>query len=102
MAYLTSTATLAEVKAQWENTTTYDLAADVTMCREHIQASRMLIARTADETRQGSSALRDNVAKYERAEKAARTWLAERDPDFAAGSAAGFVRVLSVEGLRDL
>lgn len=102
MAYLTATATIAEVKAQWENTSTYDLAGDVTMCREHIQACRLMISRTADETRQGSAALRDNAAKYQKALDAATEWLAANDSTYATRSGGGLVRVVSTDGIRDL
>lgn len=102
MAYLESTATLAQVLAQYETTSVYDIEVDLVMCREQIQACRMLIARTADETRQGSAALRDNAGKYERALKAATNWLASRDAAFAGDQGAGTVRVLSLDGLRYL
>lgn len=102
MAYLSATATLAEVKAQWENTSTYDLTVDLTMCKEHIQACRMLILRTVDETRQGSAALRDNVQKYQDALDAAKEWLTARDTTFAGDAGAGRVRIVSTAGIRDL
>lgn len=102
MAYLTASATIAEVKAQWENTSTYDLAGDVTMCKEHIQACRLMILRTADETRQGSAALRDNATKYQRALDAATEWLAANDPTYATRSGTGSVRIVSTAGIRDL
>lgn len=102
MAYLDSTATLAEVKAAWEDSALYDLTADVTLCKEHIQACRMLIARTADETRQGSAALRDNAGKYQKALDAALRWLSANDATFAGNQGAGSVRVVSTAGIRDL
>jgi hypothetical protein len=102
LAYLDSTATLAEVKAQYEDCSTYDLSGDLTLCREFIQACRILISRTSDETRQGSAALRDNAAKYRTELERAMGWLAQRDADFASGSASGSVRVVSLAGIRDL
>ena len=102
MAFLDSTATLAEVKAQYEDTSIYDLSADVVMCKEHIQACRMLISRTADEQRQGSAALRDSAKKYQDALAAATRWLAANDATFAGNVGGGSVRVLSTQGMRDL
>lgn len=102
MAYLESTATLAEVKAQYETCSTYDLVADLTLCREFIQACRILISRTNDETRQGSAALRDNAAKYRTEMEQAKSWLAQRDTTFSGDLGAGRVRVVSTEGIRDL
>lgn len=102
MAYLESTATLAQVKAQYEICSTYDLVADLTLCREFIQACRILISRTSDETRQGSAALRDNAAKYRTELERAMAWLSARDADFAGAQTAGSVRVVSMAGIRDL
>jgi len=102
LAYLESTATLAEVKAQYETCSTYDLVADLTLCREFIQACRILISRTSDETRQGSAALRDNAAKYRTELERAMAWLSARDADFAGAQTAGSVRVVSLAGIRDL
>ncbi len=101
MAYLTAGASLADVLTAYETTSTYDLESDLTLCREHIQACRYLISRTADETRQGSAALRDNAAKYRESEKRAVAWLAARDSDFAGDSGAGRVRYISLNGFRD-
>lgn len=101
MAYLTSSATLADVKAAYESTATYDLDGDLTMCREHIQACRVLIARTVDETRQGSAALRDSAAKYRESERAAVKWLAERDAAYAGDAGAGRVRYISTARMHD-
>lgn len=102
LPYLDSTATLAEIKAQFEDTANYDLLADITLCRYHIQACRMLIARTADETRQGSASLRDNSTKYQTALDTAVAWLSANDPDYAGAAGAGSVRILSLEAIRDL
>jgi hypothetical protein len=102
MAYLEPTATLAEVKARYEATSTYDVAVDLTMCREFIQACRILISRTADETRQGSAALRDSAGKYRQEMDAAKAWLAARDEAFAGSAGGGSVRVVSPSGIRDL
>jgi len=100
LAYLESNAALADVKARYESTSVYDLEGDLVMCREHIQACRILIGRTADETRQGSAALRESYAKYKGSLDAALKWLAAVDPGFASGAGAGSVRLM-VPNVRD-
>lgn len=101
MAFLDSDATLAEVIAQYENTSHYDVGGSdaITMAREHVQACRILIGRTVEETRQGSSAVRDMAAKYRLSEAAAKGWLKINDPD-QAGQSGGGVRHYSFSDLR--
>lgn len=101
MAFLESTASLAEVIAAFENTTLYDVpgVGGVAMAREHVQACRILIGRTVEETRQGPSAVRDSSAKHKTAADGALAWLKVNDPDFA-GAEGGGVRHYSFEDLR--
>lgn len=102
MAYLDAGASLKTVLSAYETSSVYDLTGDVGLCREHIQACRFLIARTADETRHGGAGLRDNAAKYRASEEKAMGWLASNDPAFSGGSGAGSVRYVSLNGMRDL
>jgi hypothetical protein len=101
LAFLDSDATLAEVIAQFENTSHYDVGGSdaITMAREHVQACRILIGRTVEETRQGPSAVRDISSKYRDSLREAKAWLKINDPD-QAGQSGGGVRHYSFSDLR--
>jgi hypothetical protein len=99
MAYLSSDATLDQVRSAYRASASYDLENDLTKCREYIQALRFLIELVKDETRQGSAALRDQAGKFEKELDAATSWLAARDADFA-GDGGGGVTYLDLSGAR--
>lgn len=79
MAYLTSSATLAEVQAAYESNATYDLTASVTACKEFIQAGRMLIARMADQSSHGGTSLKESYQRIESQLVKAEAWLVQND-----------------------
>lgn len=80
---------MAECVAAFEDNSTYDLEGDTAMCKRFIQACRVLMERSKNETRQGTAALREEVSKYEKAEARAVDWLKANDATFAGQAATG-------------
>ena len=99
MAYLTSSATIAEIQAAFENNSTYDLTGDATACKEFIQAGRMLIARMVDQSSHGGTSLKESYQRIESMLKKAEAVLPSLDTT-SASRTGDVVRYASFEGFR--
>ncbi len=99
---LTSSSTLSEVQAQYEDNASYDLNASVAECKLFIQAARILIRRTIDESAHGSTRMRESVSRLENELKKAEAWLAANGggADGTLSASRDNVRYFSLENFR--
>lgn len=75
MSTLTSSSTLAEVKADYEDNIAYDINDSLTECQDFVIAARILLRRQADEMQQGGSRVREDYRKIRDELKKAEGWL---------------------------
>lgn len=82
---LSSTSTLAEVQAAYDDNCSYDLDGSAEKCRQFIQAARILLRRRAEETANGTSRTRDDYHKIQGELKKAEAWWAANDTTSSSG-----------------
>ena len=85
MANLSSSSTLAQVEAEYDNNASYAEDLDTTKCRRFITACRILIRRTASSTTKGSNSLSFPTSLLQRELEKAQRWLEAHDNDQRAG-----------------
>lgn len=96
MADLTSSSTLAEIEAAYEDNCLYDVDNDTTEARLFIQACRYLMRRYPQQQNEGDASIRFPLEQIEEQEKDAVSWLAQNDSDLRPGGN----RQFSLEDLR--
>ena len=97
---LTSTSTLAEVKAAYRDNLDYDTSASLSKCVAFIQAARFWITYIVDEVASGDQRVRDNYQKLQDELKKAEQWRAANDSTAQTAGHAGSVRHASIEDFR--
>lgn len=98
---LSSTSTLIEVRAAYDDNADYDDGAgDIAKARLFKQAVRILIRRTPAESRSGADAVRDDTARMKEELDEVKRWLTANDPAHAGTRAAGSVRHASFREFR--
>jgi len=100
VSYVSSSSTDAEVIAAYEDNASYDVASDVTMCREFIAACRVYLRRMTEATQHGDASVRDTYQKIREELDAALRWWRANDSTAAGIGARGGVKVLSIEDFR--
>lgn len=75
MTSLSSTSTLAEIKAAYKDNADYDIIGDVTKCGVFVQACRMLLLDMADQVQRGDHLMRQEYRRCELALTRAEKWL---------------------------
>ena len=94
---LSSSSTLAEVQAAYDDNANYDVEGSVTQCGTFIHASRILLRRLADQVQRGDHLMRQECRRTELALKRAEDWL-DKHQAVPAG-AVGRDRFVRVRGL---
>lgn len=99
---LTSSSTLAEAQAQYDDNVSYDLNRSVSSCKLFIEACRILLRRMVDETQgAGGARVRQERAVIQSELAAATRWWMSSDPNAGALSgASNGVKELSFEEFR--
>jgi hypothetical protein len=99
---LSSSSTLAEVEAQYDDNASYDLSGSVASCKLFIEAARLLLRRMADEVQAGGgSRVRQERSVIQQQLDDARRWWMSNDPNAGiASGAASSVREISFEEFR--
>ncbi len=98
--FLTSDSTYAQVKAAYDNNSTYDLEASTSKAKLFIQACRVLLQRIAERSKSGGVELEKNVEVIEQQQKDALTWLRANDATIAAQGSQGYVRHFEMKEFR--
>lgn len=96
--------TLDEVKAEFENTASYDVTGDISLCRRFIVAARILINRRPIQASQGGNSGQWSLGLINEQLKTAEAWLRDNGgmPAPANGrSGEGAGRVFSLENYRE-
>jgi len=93
---LSSSSTLAEIQAQYDDNADYDVEGSTAKAKLFIEACRMLLRRMMEEVRKGGSSVRDAYQKIENQLDMAIEWWQENDTTTESGE----VRVASFEYYR--
>jgi hypothetical protein len=99
MAYVTSSSTIAQIRAAIQDGADYDVSNSVTKCKEFIVACRALLAIIAAAVSSGEHSVTESPERIEALMKAAEMWLAANDSTFNSASK-GFVTHGSFEYFR--
>ncbi len=83
---VTSSSTLAQIKADYEDNADYDLEASTAKCKLFIHAARLLVSRVSEEAENAGRKVGTRTQKYETEIKAAKDWLALNDSTYAGNS----------------
>ena len=87
---LTSSSSLADVNAAFENNADYDIPPDVTKARAFIQAGRFLLRRMTAEVQHGGERIREAPENIRAMLTRAEGFLAVNDADSSSGGGARF------------
>lgn len=98
--YVTSASTFAELRAEYEDTASYDVAADTDLCRRFIVACRLLLVRLQSRSKHGDAEVEMDPELISSQLDDAKAWLAGNDSTASTGGTPGLVRQLKVEGFR--
>ena len=85
MGDLTSSSTLAEVQASYDDNASYFEDNSIAKAKAFVTACRILLRRTATQMVKGSNQVNLNVPLIEKQLEEAQEWLLARDPDFRPG-----------------
>lgn len=99
---LTSTSTLSQVQAAYEDNADYDLVGSTSKARDFIQACRYLLLRLPAQSSEldKNVGLRENLAEIRSAMQRAEQWLQTNGGTDGSDSTGG-VRYTSFEGFRE-
>lgn len=98
--YVDSSATWAEVCAEYEDCASYDVAADTDLCKRFIVAGRILLRRIQTRAKNGGGEVEMDPAQISAELKKAEAWLSGNDPAATVAVNTGGVRALGVETFR--
>ena len=99
-AYVDSTATWAEVCAEYEDCASYDVAADTDLCKRFIVAGRILLRRVQTRAKNGGGEVEMDPAQISAELKKAEAWLAGNDATATTAANTGGARVFGAESWR--
>lgn len=88
---LTSASSTATVIAAYEDNIDYDLQGSVSMCKDFIQAARILNRRAPEEVTHGNQRVKEMVDAIPKALANAESWLAANDTDYSSRRSVGSV-----------
>lgn len=97
---LTSSSTLAEVQAAYDDNADYDVENDTAKCKLFIQACRIYLRRMVNRADHGAASVWDDYEKVEAELKAAKAWLQANDSTAAPTVSPGSIRHVSFENFR--
>lgn len=98
--YVDSTSTWDELKAEYKDTSSYDVAADTDLCRRFIVACRLLLVDMQSRAKNGQVEAEMDPALIAEQLAEAKDWLAGNDATASVAVNVGGVRALGVETFR--
>lgn len=95
--YVNSDSTWDELKAEYKDTSSYDVAADSDLCKRFIVACRLLLVDMQSRAKNGQVEAEMDPALIAEQLKEAKSWLAGNDPAATVSTNIGGVRVMRTE-----
>lgn len=98
--YVDSASTFAELRAEYEDTASYDVASDADLCRRFIVACRLLLVRLQSKSKHGDAEVEMDPTLIQGQLEEAKAWLSGNDATASVSTTPGSVRQLKVENFR--
>lgn len=98
--YVDSDSTFTELKAEYKDSASYDVAGDADLCKRFIVACRLLLADIQSRAKHGDAEVEMDPQIIADELAAAKKWLAGNDPTATSATNVGGVRALGVEAFR--
>lgn len=98
--YVTSYSTFDELKAEYKDTSSYDVASDVDLCKRFIVACRLLLVDLQSRAKHGNAEVEMDPSLIAAQLEEAKSWLAANDTTATTTANVGGVRALGVAAFR--
>lgn len=98
--YVTSAHSWTEVREEYEDCASYDVAGDVDLCKRFIVAARILLGRLQTVANHGGGRVEMDPVQISAELKKAESWLAGNDTTATSATNVGGVRALGVATFR--
>lgn len=98
--YVDSDSTFEELKAEYKNTSSYDVAGDVDLCKRFIVACRLLLVDLQSRAKHGGAEVEMDPSLIADQLDEAKSWLAGNDATATTTANVGGARVFGAENWR--